>query len=152
MVHFFQIGVFNLPVINLIQPQSNLRLIRQLDSTFVKHLKHRMEEDPSGPGVSPVAVLCVDVSKEDFAERLKDPYRYEVLGGQHTVAAKTELLKENPKSVLFSHVLAEVYAGLSDKEALRLASQHNRNGHFIHRMSHKDHVSNIYIISYITTL
>ena len=100
-------------------------------TTFVKHLRHRIQEDPSGPGVS----------QEDFAERLKDSYCYEVLGGQHTVAAKTELFKENPDSVLFSHVLAEVYAGLSDKEALRLASRHNRNGHFIHRMSHKDYVS-----------
>ena len=35
----------------------------------------------------------------------------------HAVAAKSELLKENPDSALFSHVLAEVYAGLSNKEA-----------------------------------
>ena len=48
----------------------------------------------------------MDVLKEDFAEQLKDSYRYEVLGGQHIVAAKTELFKENPDSVLFSHVLA----------------------------------------------
>ena len=107
------------------------------------HLKHRIQEDPSGPGVSPVAVLCVDVAKEDFADRLKDSYRYEVLGGQHTVAAKTELFKGNPDNVLFSNVLAEVYAGLNDKEALQLASRHNRNGHFIHRMSHKDYVSKL---------
>ena len=85
-----------------------------------------------------MAVLCVDVTKEDFAEWLKDSYCYEVLGGQHTVAAKTELLKENPDN---SNVLAEVYAGLNDKDTLRLASRHNRNGHFIHRMSHKDCVS-----------
>ena len=85
-----------------------------------------------------MAVLCIDVSKEDFTDRLEDAYRYEVLGDQHTVAAKTELFKDNPDNVLFSHVLAEVYV---DKEALRLASRHNRNGHFIHRMSHKDYVS-----------
>ena len=62
--------MYHLPVTNLLQPQSNLRLIRELDTTFVKHLRHRIQEDPSGPGVSPVAVLCIDVSKEDFAERL----------------------------------------------------------------------------------
>ena len=140
------VGVYHLPVTNLVQPQSNLRLIRQLDTTFVKHLKSRIQEDPSGPGVPPVAVLCIDVSKEDFVERLKDSYCYEVLGGQHTVAAKTELLKENPNSMLFNHVLAELYAGLSDKESLRLASRHNRNGHFIHRMSHKDYVSSYIMI------
>jgi len=54
-----------------------------------------------------VVVLCIDVSTEDFTNRLKDSYRYEVLGGQHTVAAKTELFKDNPDNVLFSHVLAE---------------------------------------------
>ena len=68
--------------------------------------------------LSPVAVLCIGVFKEDFAERLKDSYHYEVLGGQHTVVAKTKLFKENPDSMLFSHVLAEVYAGLSDKEGI----------------------------------
>ena len=64
-----------------------------------------------------------------------------MLGGQRRVAAKAELLKENPDNVLFIHIHAEVYVELSDKEALRLASRHNRNGHFIHRMSHKDYVS-----------
>lgn len=108
--------------------------------TFVKHLRHRIQKDPSGSGVSPVAVLCTDASKEDFAERLKCSYHYEVLGGQHMVSGKTELFKENSDSVSFSHVLSEVYIALSDKEALRLASQHNRNGHFIHRMSHKDYI------------
>lgn len=101
-----------------------------------------MKEDPSGPGVPPVAVMCIDVqNKEEFSERLKDSYRYEVLGGQHTTAAKTELLRENPHNPLYGKVLAEVYVGLQDKEALRLALRHNNNGHFIHRMSHKDFVS-----------
>lgn len=65
-----------------------------------------------------------------------------MLGGQHTVAAKAELLRENPSNSLFNQIFAEVYIGLSDKESLRLASCHNSNGHFIHRMSHKDYVSN----------
>ena len=70
----------------------------------MKHLKYRIQEDPSGPGVLPVAVLCINISKEDFVERLKDSYWYKVLGGQHTVAAKAELLKENRDSVLFNHI------------------------------------------------
>ena len=64
-------GIYNLPVTNLIQSQSNLRLIRQLDTIFVKHLKHRIQEDPSGPGVSPVTVLCVDVTKQDLQINLR---------------------------------------------------------------------------------
>lgn len=135
------IGLFRLPVTNLIQPQSDLRLIRKLDVTFVNNLKKRIQDNPSGPGVPPIAVLCINVEKENFAERYKDSYRYEVLGGQHTVAAKTELLRENPSNSLFNQVFAEVYIGLSDKESLRLASRHNSNGHFIHRMGHKDYVS-----------
>ena len=128
-----------MPVTNLIQPQANLRLIRKLDNTFVNNLKKRIPADPSGPGVPPVAVLCVGV--DDFSERYKDFYRYEVLGEQYTAAAKAKLLKENPGNSLFNQVFAEVYMGLTDRECLRLASRHNTNGHFIHRMSHKDYVS-----------
>ena len=131
--------MFQLPVTNLTQPQTDLRLIRKLDTTFVSNLKKRIAADPSGPGVPPIAVLCTGV--DDFLERYKDSYRYEVLGGQHTAAAKAELLKENPGNTLFNHVFAEVYMGLTDKECLRLASRHNTNGHFIHKMSHKDYVS-----------
>ena len=80
---------------------------------------------------------------EEFLEWLKDSYKlkYEVLGGQHTIAAKTELLRENPHNPLYSKVFAEVYVALQDKEALRLALRHNSNGHFIHHMTHKDFVS-----------
>jgi len=59
------------------------------------------------------------------------------------VAAKAELLRENPNNSFYNQVFAEVYIDLSEKESLRLASRHNNNGHFIHRMSHKDYVSGI---------
>ena len=61
----------------------------------------------------PVAVLCINVEKENFAEQYKDSYRYEVLGGQHTVAAKAELLRENLINFLFNQIFAEVYIGLN---------------------------------------
>lgn len=128
-------------MVNLQQP-ANSRLIRSLDTTFVKKLKEKISKDPSGPGVSPVAVLCTNVRELDqFQPRLKDVYKYEVLGGQHTSTARTELHKEHPSNPLFSHILAEVYVGLSDDESLRLASRHNLNGMFIHRMTHWDYVS-----------
>ena len=60
-----------------------------------------------------------------------------MLGGQHTAAAKAELLKENPGNSLFNQVFAEVYMGLTDRECLRLASRHNTNGHFIHKMNQR---------------
>jgi len=49
--------------------------------------------------------------------------------------------------MLFSTILADVYGGLSEKEALQLASSHNRNGRFVHQMSHKDYVSIYKIMS-----
>ena len=99
-IYFYYIGLYQLPVTNLVQPQSDLRLIRKLDTTFLKNLKKRIKDDPSGPGVPPVAVLCIDVQqKEDFSERLKESYKYEVLGGQHTTAAKAELYHDNPNNL-----------------------------------------------------
>ena len=101
-----------------------------------------MADDPSSPGVPPIAVLCKDVKDiADFSKRLKGVYKYEVLGGQHTSKVRIELHENQPDNPLFATILAEVYAGLSDDEALRLASRHNVNGHFIHKMTHCDYVS-----------
>jgi len=47
--------------------------------------------------------LCVDVqAKTQFSERLKDVYNYEVLGGQHTSAARAELHAESPDNPLLA--------------------------------------------------
>ena len=95
----------------------------------------------------PAAVLCIDVQeKTQFSECLKDVYKYEILGGQHTSAARAELHAENPDNQLLAQVLAEVYIGLTDGEALRLASRHNANGHFRHRMTHRDYVKLIHVL------
>ena len=126
---------------NIIEPEKDTRLIRSLDRHFLKYLKQKIASDPSGPGVPPVAVLCVVPENTQFSECLKDVYKYEVLGGQHTSTARAELHAENPDNLLLARVLAEVYIGLTDDEALRLASRHNANGHFIHRMTHRDYVS-----------
>ena len=42
--------------------------------------------------------------------------------------------------------MAEVYVGLTDEEALRLAQRHNLNSHFVHKVTHRDLV--IWIINY----
>lgn len=41
----------------------------------------------------------------------------------------------------FKVVSCHVYVGLTDEEALWLASRHNANGHFQHQMTHRDYVS-----------
>ena len=132
--------MYQLPINNLVEVDKDARLIRSLDHVFLKHLKERIISDPSGPGVPPIVVLCKDVNGGEFSERLKGVYKYEVLGGQHTTQAKIELHKENPDNPLFKTILAEVYVGLSDDESLRLASRHNANGHFVHKMTHRNYV------------
>lgn len=148
--NFYTAGILELPVTCLCDTPSP-RLIRSLDGQFLKHLKEKMAEDPSSPGVPPIAVLCKDVKDAaDFSKRLKGVYKYEVLGGQHTSKARIELHEEHPDNPLFATILAEVYAGLSDDEALRLGSRHNINGHFIHKMTHRDYVS--FIVTIGTTI
>ena len=104
-------------------------------------LKKRIKEDAAGPGVAPLAVVCISVdSISGFSEKWLSVYKYEVLGGQHTALARKDLLKENPANSFFKDVWAEVYVGLTSVEALRLGSRHNKNGHFIHKMTHRDYV------------
>ena len=57
-------------------------------------------------------------------------------GGLHGVKARQSLLDENPSQPEYSTVDAVVYVGLTDEEALRLASGHNFNGYFNHKMTH----------------
>lgn len=128
-----------LPVTNLTEPDQETRLLRTVDEQFLRSLVEKMEHDPSGPGVPPIAVLCNDVDEtEGFSERLKDVYKYEVLGGQHTSIARAQLNKKYPRESTVS-----LNPGLSDDEALRLASRHNVNGHFVHKMTHRNYVCQI---------
>ena len=137
----YHAGIFELPITSLCET-SSARLIRSLDKQFLKNLNQKMACDPSSPGVPPIAALCKDIQNPaQFSKRLKGVYKYEVLGGQHTSQARAELYQEQPENPLYATILAEVYVGLSDDEALRLASRHNINGHFIHKMTHRDYVS-----------
>ena len=112
-----------------------------VDTVFVQALKKRLEEDCTGVGIPPLAVVCKDVySKDLFEERLKDVYRYEVHGGLHGIKARQEL---NAEGYSFQKVSSHVYVALTDEEALWLASRHNANGHFHHNMTHRDYASSL---------
>ncbi len=133
-------GTTELLLSNLVEPHMS-QCLRTIDEVFVDCLAKKLEEDPSAPGVPPVAVLCVSVvSVDDFSLKRKDAYKYELLGGQHTALARKSVSKKNPGNSHFQQVLSEVYVGLTDDEALRLASRHNSNGHFVDKMTHRDHV------------
>lgn len=122
--------------LKLVLPPKESWLIREPDMTFVKSLKKKMLADPAAPGATPMAVLCKGI--EEFNKKYKDVYKYEVLGGVHTMLAKGELAEEHPDNPHFSSVMAEVYIGLSDEESLRLAQRHNSNSHFVHKVTHRD--------------
>ncbi len=107
----------------------------------------KFTKDLSAPGVLPIAVLSTSVeSIEVFDTNRVDAYRYELLGGQHTALAyslgkKDCIAAKSPDNTLLQTVLAEVYVGLTDDEALRLASRHNTNSHFIHKLTHRDYTN-----------
>lgn len=136
----------DLPVTQLSQPPNESRLLRQADSTFISKLKDKMVQDPSGPGAAPIAVLC---KTDDFNIKFKDVYKYEVLGGLHTMIAKSQLIQEYPENRFFGSVTAEVYVGLSDEECLRLAQRHNTNSHFTHKLTHRDMVGYGIVSTYL---
>ncbi len=68
-------------------------------------------------------------------------YKYEILGGQHSALARKAVALKHTDNMMLQKALAEVYVGLTDDEALRLSSRHNVNGHFVHKMTHRDYVS-----------
>ena len=141
LIVYFQnhAGLMQLPLKQLMQPPKESRLIREPDPTFVKNLKHKMLNDPAAPGATPMAVLCKGV--DNFNAKYKGVYKYEVLGGLHTMLAKNQLADEFPDNPYFTTAMAEVYVGLTDEEALRLAQRHNLNSHFVHKLTHRDLVS-----------
>lgn len=142
-----------LPVAQLHQPPRESRLIREADPTFVRHLKMKMVGDPSAPGATPMAVLCKDMDNPpDFNPKFKSVYKYEVLGGMHTLLAKTQLSTEYPDNPYFKFAIADVYVGLSDEQCLRLAQRHNLNSHFVHKVTHRDLVSLFLFLRLIAVL
>ena len=144
------VGFMELPVKQLFEPPRESRLLREADPTFILNLKAKMLSDPSAPGATPMAVLCKDVDLlTDFNMKYKSVYKYEVLGGLHTLVAKEQLIEEHPDNPFFQVVLADVYVGLTDEEALRLAQRHNLNSHFVHKVTHRDLVSGSIIIRII---
>ena len=58
--------------------------------------------------------------------------KYEVLGGLHTFIAKSQLAQEIPYNDHYKCATTEIYVGLTDEAALRLAQQHKQNSHLPH--------------------
>ena len=59
-------------------------------------------------------------------------------------------MSEYPDNPFYKVETADVYVGLSDEEALRLAQRHNLNSHFVHKVTHRDLVSYCWVHHYIS--
>ncbi len=98
--------MIELPISQLVPPPKKSRLLREVDGTFLTHLKKKMEADPAALGACPMAVLCKDVDDPDnFVKRRKDVYTYEVLGGLHSLLAKSQLTMEQPDNPFSKQLL-----------------------------------------------
>ena len=139
-------GLFEIPVSQLVPPPRESRLLREADEVFVQKLKEKMISDPSAPGATPMAVLCKDISLENFNSKHCNVYKYEVLGGLHSLLAKQQLTEAYPDNPFYKVTMAEVYVALSDEQCLRLAQRHNVNSHFVHHITHRDLVSVYHIL------
>ena len=77
------------------------RLLRRVNDCFVESLKLKLQQDPTGPGVPPLALLCKEErDKEKFREDLSGQYKFAVIGGLHSVEARKRLSEEYPGEVI----------------------------------------------------
>eukprot|EP00731_Ephydatia_muelleri_P019608 Em0012g433a len=96
-----KIGLVKIDIRRLREPPPS-RQLRKLDLTFVDALASKMTEDPFGPGVPPMAVVCTSVkSVEEFKMDFALHYAYEVHGGSHSYAARLKLLAIHPDDEQF---------------------------------------------------
>ena len=57
-------AVMLIPITQCFEPDES-RLLRKVDTHFVKLLKERMLQDPTAPGVPPLALLCKNSSNKE---------------------------------------------------------------------------------------
>lgn len=131
-----------LPVSSLIEPPEKL-LIRDTSKAFIDGLKAEMLENPTSD-VQPILTIVKLDDGQSFDPNLKDGYKYETVGGNHSRQALQELLREHPelhKQKVFSQRLCSVYSQMPSSLTLRIASKHNRASVFTHDMTTGDKVS-----------
>ena len=121
----------------LIEPVRS-RILRKIDSKFVERLKEHMLENQSKDS-APIVGLVVTPEGEKFNPARKDCYQYETIGGNNSREATQSLFSESGDA-FYKTRLVSVYEGLTNEEALRLASQHNQVTSFTHQMTIWDKV------------
>ena len=122
------------------------RRIRRVDDVFLAQLRAKMEKHPNG-SYEPLYLYVRGLqTKAEFCKDKVNEYRYEVLGGTHNVLATKKLSEEYPENTIFKGRYARLFVGLTDEEALWLASRHNSSGSFRHEMTFQDEASEYHLI------
>lgn len=108
---------------------------------FLSHLKANIEQYPDG-AYEPLFLHVRDISVlKTFDKNNTSQYRYEVLGGTHNVLTAKALFEKYPEQVAYGGRYAWIFVGLTDDDALWLASRHNKTGSFRHEMTFQDEAS-----------
>lgn len=112
---------------------------RKIDCKFVDKLKESMKSNQSTDS-APIIGLVAIPDGEKFDSTKKDSYKYGTIGGNNSRVAVQALAKEtgNP---FYRTRLVSVYQDLTNKQALRLSSQHNMvTSRFNHQITTSDKV------------
>lgn len=133
-----------IPTKNLVKPDRS-RLLRDVDSAFLKRLTDEMEREPEGNYGMIFVLLKGITSKAAFNRNKPEKYEYEVLGGLHNTMAAKALLEKHPRNEHFQRRHARVYVGLTDKEALWLGTRHNATASFRHEIKLKEEVCHSHV-------
>ncbi|XP_077861518.1 uncharacterized protein LOC144341778, partial [Saccoglossus kowalevskii] len=88
----------------------------------------------------PLIVVLNNASKEAFNETNVNGYKYDIIGGQHSFTAITQLSEKYPYNNNLKSRYAVVYAGLTEEERKCLAHRHNHTCAFTYKMTFSDKV------------
>ncbi|CAB3987115.1 Hypothetical predicted protein, partial [Paramuricea clavata] len=113
-------------------------MLRDVDEVFLSQLQSNTEENANGV-YEPLFLNVKDLNKNDeFDKNMLSGYRYEVLGGTHNFLATKALASKHPDCETFKGRCAPLFVGLSDQEALWVATKHNKTGSFRHDISFQE--------------
>ncbi|XP_065913661.1 uncharacterized protein [Dysidea avara] len=132
-------GNFALPV-KCLEPPPEEWLVRKCSKNIVDQLKQEMV-DNTCTDVQPI--LCIVQLKRDetFNPLVKEGYKYNTIGGNHSRQALQELLSEKPElksSKQFTHRTCSVYSAMDTILVRRLANKHNRAATHVHEITTMD--------------
>ena len=68
---------------------------------------------------------CANIKRFDV--RMHDQCNYFVIGGSHSAKARRQLVKEHPMNIFFKYAKCKIYVGLTTKEVMLLALDHNND-------------------------